>query len=52
LKVNIQGNGTPIAITKVPVMYRLLEYSGEPAKTADARQERPPQEAADGRESL
>jgi hypothetical protein len=36
-----------IAITKVPVMYRLLEDSGEPAKTADTRREHPPKEAVD-----
>ena len=36
-----------IAITKVPVMYRLLENSGEPAKTADTRREHPPKEAVD-----
>src|SRR5215469_17156870 len=36
-----------IAITKVPVMYRLLENSGEPAKTADTRREHPPKEAED-----
>ena len=41
-----------IAITKVPVMYRLLEYSGEPAKTADTRQEQPPKKRQTGRESL
>jgi len=52
LKANTRANGMLIAITKVPVMYRLLENSGEPAKTADTRQEQPPQEAATSRGSL
>jgi hypothetical protein len=37
------GNGTQIAIEKVPVMYRLLEKTPASPMNADARQEQMPE---------